>query len=104
MSTPDLRIEVHQQDWIPGFAAFLDDGEAADTGKAHVVLNLGSILAMVQTGDMDPKEVPYFVAESIMHEVMHALEAWAGVEFSEERIETLLEQYAAKYGPEAQEE
>ena len=91
-----VEIEFHQHDWIPGFAAFLNDGQRMHkntNSRAFCVLNLGSILAMVETKDMAATEVPYFIAESMMHEVIHAIEKWAGVEFSEERVEDLLEKY-----------
>ena len=91
-----VSIEIYQQDWIPGFAAFRDDGSIAE-GKAHVVLNLGSLLTCVVSDEIDPKEIPYQVAERLMHEVVHVLEAWAGVEFSEERVEALIEKYAKEY-------
>jgi len=93
-------IEFHQQDWIPGFAAFLP-GATTPTpdARAFCVLNLGSILATVATGDVPAEDVPYFIAESMMHEVMHVLEQWAGTEFSEERIEALLEKYRASLSP-----
>ena len=97
MNKPFPIIEIRQQDWIPGFAAFLS-GSTKVTGKAHVLLNLGSFIAAVQTGDIPASEVPYAIAESVMHEVMHVLEEWAGVEFSEERVEALTDAYAAKYG------
>jgi len=89
---PEIQIEVHQKDWIPGFAAF-QEGSLKHEGHAHVVLNLGSILCASVVGPLEKKDVPYFVAESLMHEVIHVLEEWAGVEFSEERIETLLLEY-----------
>jgi hypothetical protein len=89
---PELKIEIRQQDWIPGFAAFADDG-AIKQGTAHVVLNVGALMAAVAAKDMPASEIPYVVADSIMHEVIHALEAWAGVEFSEERVEALIEKY-----------
>jgi hypothetical protein len=88
-----ISIEVYQHDWIPGFAAFADDGSLKADAKAHVVLNLGAILGTVASGDVPAADVPYFVAESIMHEVMHALEDWAGVEFNEGRVDALLEKY-----------
>ena len=91
--TDRVTIEVYQQDWIPGFAAFRHNGVAAKRGTAHVVLNLGSLLALVADKAIEPSEVPYFVAESLMHEVFHVLEAWAGVEFSEDRVEALIEKY-----------
>lgn len=94
----NISIEIYQQDWMPGFAAFLDDGAMKETAKAHVAINIGAIMSAYKLGDIEASEIPYFVAESLMHEVIHALEAWAGVEFSEERVETLLEKYNQKYG------
>lgn len=77
---------------MPGFAAFLNNG-AIEKGKAHVVLNIGGILGCVANGDIPRKEVPYFIAETIMHEVIHALEAWGRIEFSHRRINKLLKKY-----------
>ena len=89
-----ISIEIYQQDWIPGFAAFRDDKSLDVTGKAHVVLNLGAFLATVVTDDLPANELPYFIAESLMHEVIHVLEAWAKVEFNEERVNALIEKYS----------
>lgn len=90
------RIEFHQQDWIPGFAAFVPDATTPPpASRAFCVLNLGSMLAAVEMGDLPKADLPYLIAESMMHEVMHALEQWAGTEFSEERIEALLDKYRA---------
>ena len=89
---PEINIEVHQKDWIPGFAAF-QEGSLKHEGHAHVVLNLGSILCASAVGHLEKKDVPYFVAESLMHEVIHVLEEWADVEFSEKRVEKLLLEY-----------
>ncbi len=88
-----MRVDVYQQDWMPGFAAFLDDGSVKDGAPAKVGLNIGALMAAVDTHDIEPEHVPYVVAESIMHEVIHALEAWAGVEFNEDRVEELLRKY-----------
>lgn len=92
-----LKIEVYQQDWIPGFAAFCDDG-SVKKGTAHVCLNVGSLMASVADKDFTAQELPYIIAESIMHEVIHVLEAWAGVAFDEEKVEALLMKYREKYG------
>lgn len=90
----NLRIEFHQHDWIPGFAAFVPDATSpAPESKAFCVLNLGSLLAAVEDGTVAKSEVPYLVAETMMHEVMHALEQWASAEFNEDRIETILHKY-----------
>jgi len=91
-----MELKVYQHDWLPGFAAFLDDGSVDEKAEAHIALNIGSILCAVSIGDMEKSEVPYIVADSIMHEVIHALEAWAKVEFSEERVDALLNKYRSK--------
>jgi hypothetical protein len=96
-----IRIEVYQEDWIPGFAAFHDDGNLRDTAKAHVVLNLAANLLAVEDGDIPKSDLPYIIAENIMHEVIHVLEAWCDQEFSEERVEALLTKYRDKYKPDA---
>lgn len=96
-----VKIEIYQHDFIPGFAAFRDDGAIEAEAKAHVVINLASFLGSVEIKDIEPKDVPYLIAESIMHEVIHALEAWAKVEFSEDRVEGLLTKYREKFGVEA---
>lgn len=88
-----MKIEFRQFDWMPGFAGYLDNGQP--NGLAFCTLNLGSILATVDRGDMPAAEVPYMIAESMMHEIIHAIEDWAGVEFNEERVEALLEKYRA---------
>lgn len=92
-----IKVEIFQHDWMPGFAAFLEDGSVAAGAPAHVSLNVGAFISAVKTGDLDKADVPYFVAESIMHEVVHVLESWAGVEFSEDRVEELLAKYREKY-------
>jgi hypothetical protein len=43
-----ISIEIFQHDWIPGFAAILNDGSLARDAKAHVVLTIGSLLAVVE--------------------------------------------------------
>ena len=92
--TRALVIEFHQHDWIEGFAAFRPDATTpSPDSRAFCVLNLGSILGTVATGHVPASDVPYIVAESMMHEIIHALEQWAGIEFNEDRVEALLEQY-----------
>ena len=93
-----IIIEIRQQDWIPGFAAFVDDEDSPESnpnpqGPYHILLNLGAGLCAVEAGDMPKAELPYHVAESLMHEIMHVLEKWAGIEFNEDRVEGLLAKY-----------
>ena len=91
-----MKIEVYQQDWMPGFAAFRDDGSVME-GTAHVGLNIGALMAAVVVKDVAKEEIPYLIAESIMHEVIHSLEAWAQVEFDEDKVDELLEKYKSHY-------
>jgi len=95
-----VEIKIYQQDWMPGFAAYLGNSLTTD-GHAKVVLNLGSVLAMVAAKEIPKSEVPYVVAESIMHEVMHVLEEWAGVEFNETKVEALIYKYGELYAKKA---
>ncbi len=89
---PSVQIEIHQRDWMPGFAGYIE-GSLPETGTGHVLLNLGSLLAAVVEDDISADEMPYYVAECLMHEVVHVLEEWAGVEFNEERVAALIEKY-----------
>ena len=85
-------LEVYQADGVKGFACYVaTDGEIS--GAPIIGLNVESLLGTVVLGDISPSELPYMVAECIMHEVIHALEDWAKVEFSENRIEALIEKY-----------
>lgn len=93
-----ITIEVYQHDFMPGFAAFMDDGSIQSDAKAHVSINVGSLLAACDMGDICKDELPYLIAESLMHEFVHVCESWAGVEFSEEKVEALIDKYREKYG------
>lgn len=88
-----VRIEVYQQDWMPGYAAFVDDGSIKENAKAHVVINLGASITQVKLGHLDKKDLPYKIVSDLLHEITHALEAWAGVEFSEERVDEIVAMY-----------
>lgn len=89
-------VEFHQQDWIPGFAAFLPGATTPQPdSRAYCVLNLGSMLSTVAHDDVPVSDLPGFIVESMIHEVGHVLEQWADVEFSEERVEALCEHYRA---------
>jgi hypothetical protein len=87
-----LKVKVYQTDWIPGFSAFIK-GSVKKNAEAIIGLNLISVLGAVELKEIDKKEVPYVVAKLIMHEVIHALEEWADVEFNEKRVEELIEEY-----------
>lgn len=89
-----MQVEISQDDFMPAFGAYV--AGSAKQGPALVRLNLEALLGTVAMGDVEPADLPYFVAETIMHEVMHALEDWAGVAFSEDRVEAMIAAYQAK--------
>lgn len=93
-----LKIEFRQVDWESGFAGYLDNGQPK--GRAFCFLNIGTLLCAVDKGDLPAADLPYMIAESMMHEIIHALEAWAGVELSEEKVEALLVKYREAAGRE----
>lgn len=97
---PKIKISIYQQDWIPGFAAFMYEGRdeliKKDGVQANVVLNIGGIMATLND-DIEKKEVPYIISECIMHEVIHVLEAYFSVEFNEEKVESLINKYIENY-------
>lgn len=91
-----LKIEFRQVDWVPGFAGYLENGNPK--GKAFCLLNVGALLSTIERGDLPVGDLPYMIAETMMHEIIHAIEAWAGVEFSEEKVEALLTKYREDRG------
>ena len=88
-----IKLELYQQDWMPGFAAFLDDGSIQENAHPKIGINIQAFMAAVAYKDLDKNDLPYVVAESIMHEFVHVLESWAGVAFNEEKVEELLKKY-----------
>ena len=54
-------------------------------------------MAAIASKQLDRKDIPYIIAESMMHEVMHALEDWAKVEFSHRRVNKLIDAYREHY-------
>ena len=89
----NIKLEVYQQDWMPGFAAFSDDGSIQQGAPAHIGINIAALLQAVAYKELDKNDLPYVIAESLFHEFVHVLESWAGVEFNEERVEALLDKY-----------
>lgn len=91
----DLRIgiDVYQDDGIEAFAAYLTP--SVHEGRALVGLNISANLIAMLDGAVTRAELPYLLAEHLAHEVFHVLEDWCGVAFSEERVEALVQRYAA---------
>lgn len=96
VKSPKIKLTIYQQDWIPGFAAFIFENGKIKKGKdvkANLVLNIGSFIAAVKVGDVEKKEIPYFITETIIHELVHVLQAYFKEEFSEKKIHKLTEKY-----------
>lgn len=86
-------IEFRQYDWMPGFAAYVANDGGAPDDPAFCVLNLGSLLSGVAAGDMSREQLVEEVAHCMFHEILHVVEHWAGVEFSDDRVESLIAKY-----------
>jgi hypothetical protein len=87
----NIIIKVCQNDIIPGFGGYLEG--SVKEGAPLIMINIKDIISLVEEGSFFSEDIPYVVADTIMHEVIHALEEWAGVEFNEDKIETLLFEY-----------
>ena len=89
-----IVVEFRQHDFTPGFAAYLhQEGKPFPDGKAFCALDLSAFLqAHAETGET-PAHLAESLADTMVHEVIHVIEAWAGVEFSEARVERLIGAY-----------
>lgn len=90
-----VNARIVQMDGVEGFACYLSP--SARKGKAIIGLNVEAMLAGVLTKDFTVKDLPYIVADSIMHEVIHVLEDWAKVQFSDKKVERLIGAYRKHY-------
>jgi predicted ATP-grasp superfamily ATP-dependent carboligase len=86
-----IKADIFQQDDIAAFGCYLD--KSIKKRRCLIGLNVNAFLAAVHSKDLSPRELPYTIAETIMHEIMHALEDWAKVEFSHRRINKLINEY-----------
>lgn len=91
----NVKADVVQADGVEGFA-FYKVGSVKDN-RCVIGLNVEAFVASVAMGQIRRKDLPYIMAESIMHEVIHALEDWAKVKFSHRRVNKLIKAYAEHY-------
>jgi hypothetical protein len=61
--------------------------------NAVITLNLGSYLAVARSKCITKKEIPYFIAEGMLHEIVHVLEDWAKVKFDHRKVNALMRKY-----------
>ena len=90
-----VKADIVQADGVDGFA-FYKVGSVKDN-RCIIGLNVEAFVASVAMGQTKLKDLPYLLAESIMHEVIHALEDWAKVQFSHRKVNKLLKDYAEHY-------
>jgi hypothetical protein len=90
-----VKADVVQADGVEGFA-FYKVGSVKDN-RCVIGLNVEAFVGCVAMKQIRLKDLPYVMAESIMHEVIHAIEDWAKVEFSHKKINKMLESYAEHY-------
>lgn len=99
-----INIKLYQQDWMPGFAAYLVNAKTKSNflskqakPHANITLNVGAMLALVKAKEVSTKELPYIITECLLHEIVHVLEDYCNIEFNEERVEQLVNKYQDYY-------
>ena len=83
-----IKIEVVRYDDIDGFGAYC-------SGENIILLNIDSIVIADFEDELPMKEALLF---TLMHEFGHCLEEKLGLEFSEERVNKIVNEYIEKYG------
>lgn len=86
-------ISAIRYDKMNAFGAYLSP--SIKNGKGLVFLNIEGTIGACLENDINPKEL---IVETLMHEVGHALEQWYDIEFSENRMEEIIEEYRRKNG------
>lgn len=102
-TTPSgITVEFRQHDWMPGFAAYLhEEGKPFPQGTAFCAINLHALLGAYVTTDETHAGFVESIADTMVHEVIHVIEAWAGVEFSEQHVEKLIDGYRQRAAEDA---
>lgn len=90
-----VSAKIVQMDGVEGFACYLSP--TAKKGRAIIGLNVEALIAGVAAKDFKAKDLPYIIADSVMHEVIHVLEEWAKVQFSDKKVERLIAAYRRHY-------
>jgi len=96
-----IVVEFRQHDWQPGFASFLaqEEGGLDPNGPAFCTLNLAAFLSTRDAHGADHASLVESIADTMVHEVIHVIEAWAGTEFSEQCVEALIARYRGVENP-----
>lgn len=93
-----FKIRAYRKDAFDeeAFAAYLSPSIKQEE-HGIVVLDIEGMIVTCINEDVSFKEM---LVETIGHEVLHALEEWFDLEFSEERVDKILNTYIAKYNKE----
>lgn len=98
--TGRLQLKVVRDDSIPAFGAWC--ACTCESGCPHqntILLRLDAVFGPLEYEDgtpcppMTPAEHKEVLLSTLMHEFGHALEQFLGEEFSEERIEAIVESF-----------
>ena len=90
-----VKADIVQADGIDGFGCYLQ-GSVKDK-RCIIGLNIEALMGLVDAKELKVEDVPYVLAETVMHEVIHSLEDWAKVEFSHKKVDKLIEEYRRHY-------
>jgi hypothetical protein len=91
-----VKADIVQADGIKGFACYLPDSVRKNK-RCIIGLNVFAFIAAIAMKQLRRKDIPYLMAECIMHEVIHAFEDWAKVEFSHRKVNKLINVYREHY-------
>lgn len=92
MGNKTFKIKVIRYEDIDAFGAYATTSVKKDEGL--VLLNVESnLLASLDEPDISFKEM---IVSTLMHEIGHALEEWFDMEFSEDRLENIIDSYYQK--------
>lgn len=100
-----LVVRVWRDDSIPAFGAWCA-GSLKD-GNPAVLLNVEACLSPCVTEDGEEvkssvEEKKWLMITTLLHEFGHALQEFFGMEFEEDRLERIVEEYEHQNGPVAQ--
>lgn len=87
-----VELIVAAGDWMPGFGAYLAPADGF-RNPAQIRISVPQAVAMLKDGEISKDEVWDHVMTTIIHEVGHAMEHWLRLEFSEGRVDALVDRY-----------
>jgi len=91
-----ITIEIHKNDGIPAFGAWC--AGSMEEGQSQILLNVKACLSncVDEYGneiEHCPKEKLWIIIETLMHEFGHALQEFFDMEFTEEKLEEIIDGY-----------